>query len=291
MLKTKIIRDISEIVDFYEVYFIDLWGVIHNGVKLFPGVNDVLKVLKKKKKTIFFITNAPRRATIISKQLKELGIDNNVYDRIVSSGEITWYFLEQKIKKTKKKLRFYHIGPPRDDHLKHGLNFEESKNLEEVDLIINTGPWGDNDKLENYVDILDCANKYSIPMICSNPDKTVIRGDNFMICAGMLAEYYENIGGSVEYYGKPYSEIYNYCFQHLSDFDKKKVLFIGDSLDNDIKGANIQKCDSLLITNGIHRDINKTNDNEIDKIKMIELLKGKKIFPNYASFNFCYIDK
>jgi len=128
-------------------------------------------------------------------------------------------------------------------------------------------------------------------MICSNPDKTVLRGDNFMICAGMLAEYYEKIGGSVEYYGKPYSEIYNYCFQHLSEFDKKKVLFIGDSLDNDIKGANIQKCDSLLITNGIHRDINKSNDNKIDRIKMTKLLKGKNIFPNYASFNLCYINK
>ena len=107
---------LEEIEDKYKVFFIDLWGVIHNGLELFKNVKNVLNRLKKKNKIIVFITNAPRRATIISKQLKGLGIDNNVYDRIVSSGEITWYFLEQKIKKTKKKLRFYHIGPPRDDH-------------------------------------------------------------------------------------------------------------------------------------------------------------------------------
>ena len=143
----------------------------------------------------------------------------------------------------------------------------------------------------NYVKILDCSKEFSIPMICSNPDKTVIRGNNFMICAGMLAEYYENIGGNVEYYGKPYSEIYNYCFQHLNNFDKRKVLFVGDSLDNDIKGANIQKCDSLLVTNGIHREINNLNNSEIDENKMRRLLKKKRIYPNFVSLKLCYIEK
>jgi len=288
---TQIINDISEIIDNYDVFFIDLWGVVHNGVKLFPGVLEVLEVLKVKKKVIFFITNAPRRANVISKQLKEFGINYDLYDRIVSSGEITWFSLRKKIMNTSKVLKFYHIGPPRDEHLIEGLEFEECNDLSEVDIIVNTGPWGDRDKLENYTKILDTSRKYSIPMICSNPDKTVIRGNNFMICAGALAEYYEEIGGKVEYYGKPYSEIYNYCFQHLNNFDKKKILFVGDSLDNDIKGANIQKCDSLLVTNGIHREINKSNNEEIDELKMNNLLKMKKIYPNLAINKFCFEEK
>ena len=288
---TQIIRDISEIIDNYDVFFIDLWGVVHNGVKLFPGVLEVLEVLKVKKKVIFFITNAPRRANVISKQLKEFGINYDLYDRIVSSGEITWFSLRKKIMSTSKVLKFYHIGPPRDEHLIEGLEFEECNDLSEVDIIVNTGPWGDRDKLENYTKILDTSRKYSIPMICSNPDKTVIRGNKFMICAGALAEYYEEIGGKVEYYGKPYSEIYNYCFQHLNNFDKKKILFVGDSLDNDIKGANIQKCDSLLVTNGIHREINKSNNEEIDELKMNNLLKMKKIYPNLAINKFCFEEK
>ena len=93
----QIIKDISEIIDDYDVFFIDLWGVIHNGVKLFPGVLKVLEILKVKKKVIFFITNAPRRAKVISTQLKEFGINDNLYDRIVSSGEITWVYLKKKL--------------------------------------------------------------------------------------------------------------------------------------------------------------------------------------------------
>ena len=83
-------------------------------------------------------------------------------------------------------------------------------------------------------------------MICSNPDKIVVRGEKFMICAGLLAEFYEKIGGKVEYFGKPYEEIYKYCFKFI-DQKKPRVLVIGDSLENDIKGANNLKFESVLI--------------------------------------------
>ena len=47
------------IVNNYDLFFIDIWGVIHNGLNLFEGVKTVLKRLKKKNKVVFFITNAP----------------------------------------------------------------------------------------------------------------------------------------------------------------------------------------------------------------------------------------
>ena len=115
-------------------------------------------------------------------------------------------------------------------------------------------------------------------MICSNPDKIVVRGEKFMICAGLLAEFYEKIGGKVEYFGKPYKEIYKYCFKFI-DQKNPRVLVIGDSLENDIKGANNLKFESVLITDGIHREVN--NNNNVDKQKLDALIKAKNIFPNY----------
>ena len=96
-----------------------------------------------------------------------------------------------------------------------------------------------------------------------------------MICAGLLAEYYEKIGGKVKYFGKPHKNIYEFCFK-LNE--KNKILVIGDSLENDIMGANSQNLDSLLITNGIHRDVN--NNNDIDKQKLDDLIK-KKYIPKF----------
>ena len=63
----------------------------------------------------------------------------------------------------------------------------------------------------------------------------------------------------------------------------KKILVIGDSLDNDIKGANLQKLDSILITSGIHRDVN--NDCSVDKDKLNDLIRTKNIIPTFYMRN------
>ena len=269
------LKSLKEIEDKYDVFFIDLWGVIHNGLKLFESINIVLNRLKKKNKVIFFITNAPRRSIVIADQLTDFGLSKNFYDRIISSGEITWLSL----KKNYEKKKCFMIGPPRDYHLVEGLDIEVVEDYSNgVDIIINTGPWGDDDILENYTDLLNSLIKFNSLMICSNPDKTVIRGNNFMICAGLLAEYYEKIGGKVIYYGKPHSNIYEFCYKLIEK--ENKILVIGDSLENDIKGANLQKLDSVLITDGIHREVN--NNKDIDKEKLDDLIKKKNIKPKFV---------
>ena len=205
---------------------------------------------------------------VIKKQLTEFGLDSDLYEDVISSGELTW----QKLK-NQRNLNCFLIGPPRDFHLVEGLSVNIVDDKSNVDVIINTGPWGDDDLLENYKPILhELINSKPI-MICSNPDKTVVRGDKFMICAGLLAEYYETIGGKVEYFGKPFQEIYEFTYSKMKESDQK-ILVIGDSLDNDIKGANLQKLDSILITSGIHRDVN--NDCGVDKDKLNDLIKTKK---------------
>ena len=103
MIKCKKLETLKEIEDNYNVFFIDLWGVIHNGIELFEFVSSSLMRLKDKKKKIIFITNAPRRALVISQQLQQFGLSKNNYDYIVSSGEITWISLK---KTTKKKNVF-----------------------------------------------------------------------------------------------------------------------------------------------------------------------------------------
>ena len=275
------INKISDIEKNYSLFLIDLWGVIHNGIKIFPEIPEVLRNLQKKKKEIIFITNAPRRALVIENQLTEFGIDRKLYSRVISSGEITWRYLFEKFRD--KKVNILHIGPPRDNHLIDGLTYKKVSKPEEAEIIVNTGPWGDNDKLENYKNILDQSLNNKLLMICSNPDKEVIRGDKFMICAGKLAEYYEEKGGAVKYFGKPYPEIYSHIFKSIDFIKKEKILVIGDSLENDIKGANLQKCDSLLISNGIHREFN----NGVGKISknIYNLIALKKIYPNFISYN------
>ena len=97
--------------------------MIHNGIKIFPEILEVLRNLQKKKKEIIFITNAPRRALVIENQLTEFGIDRKLYSRVISSGEITWRYLFEKFRD--KKVNILHIGPPRDNHLIEGLSYKK----------------------------------------------------------------------------------------------------------------------------------------------------------------------
>ena len=99
-------------------------------------------------------------------------------------------------------------------------------------------------------------------MICTNPDLIVDRGKKREFCAGSVAKVFEEIGGTVEYFGKPHSKVYNLA----ANINNKKVFCIGDNLNTDIKGANNQNFASLLITNGIHRqEIENENFEKIMK--------------------------
>lgn len=283
--KLKNISGLSDLYKKYNAFLIDLWGVVHNGIHLFPNTLKVLKKLRKFKKEIIFITNAPRRSKVIISQLSDFGISQSLYNSVVSSGELTWLKIKEKYEK-KKEINCFHIGPSRDDHLFKDLNLNITNEVSKSELIINTGPWGDNDILDNYKKILEEGSKNKILMICSNPDKRVIRGNNFMICAGLLAEYYEKIGGKVRYYGKPYFSIYENCLEKLNEKDKSKILIIGDSLDNDIKGANNNSIESLLITSGVHRQVNNNKNIDIEKLNV--LMKEKNTYPSFITTKFAW---
>ena len=90
----------------------------------------------------------------------------------------------------------------------------------------------------------------------------VHRGNKREYCAGTIAEIFKKLGGKVIYFGKPYSEIYNFCTKK-----NETVLIIGDNIRTDIKGANNMNFDSLFITGGIHKNdfINAEHKN-YDKI-------------------------
>jgi len=104
-------------------------------------------------------------------------------------------------------------------------------------------------------------------MICTNPDLIVDRGEEREFCAGTIAKLFEDIGGEVNYFGKPYPLVYNLS----TNIKNKKILCIGDNLNTDIKGANNQNFTSLLISNGIHKKEVKNNFEKLMKIYDVKI--------------------
>jgi len=114
--------------------------------------------------------------------------------------------------------------------------------------LLCTGLFDGHEDLNYYRDLLKDQIKKT--MICTNPDLIVDRGNKRELCAGSVALVFEKMGGKVVYFGKPFPEVYNQSI----DNKNKKVLSIGDNLNTDIKGANLLNFDSLLISNGVHKN-------------------------------------
>ena len=242
-METKLIRGLSQIQSKYDTFFIDLWGVVHNGVELYPGAMNVLENLNKLNKRYVLISNAPRPSKSVEKYLFNLKMDKKFIKNVFTSGEAALVTLKNNIYGKK----FYHIGPKRDYDL--FLEFEKNKTtLEKCEFILCTGLFEkEENSIDYYNDLLKRFTKKK--MVCTNPDLVVHRGTKSEYCAGMLALAFEKLGGQVVYFGKPHPEIYNFCIKN-----KETILAIGDNIRTDIKGANNMKFDSLFITHGIHKD-------------------------------------
>ncbi len=258
------LNHLSEIFQSYDTYVIDLWGVIHNGIALNIKAIEAVENLEKNSKKIVFLSNAPRPSSKVKEFLKSLNMDDKHLSKVVTSGEAAMHAINQK----KFGKKFYHLGPSRDRSIFERV-IENKTKLDNCDFILCTGLFDEHDNdLEYYKDLL--KNYTSKKLLCTNPDLTVHRGNMEELCAGAIAKTFESIGGKVIYYGKPYKEIYEMCFNK-----REKVLAIGDNLRTDIKGANNMKIDNIFIYNGVHRNEFK-NDNEL-----IKLFDKYKVSVNY----------
>jgi len=256
---------IKSIVNNYDLFFIDLWGVVHNGINLYKNSIKVLENLAAAKKDFVLLTNAPRLNENVVNFLKKIGL-KKYFENVFTSGEAAHKHLVNELDKQK----FFHIGPPRDFDL--FKNFEKNKvlNIEDADYLLCTGLFDDHESDLNYYKNL-FSNHISKKMICTNPDLIVDRGEKREYCAGSVAKSFEEIKGKVIYFGKPHPPVYNLS----TNLNNKRVLCIGDNLNTDIKGANIQNFDSLLITNGIHRQ-------EILEIELDHVLKRYEVNVDYT---------
>lgn len=273
------ISSISPIIPNYDAFILDLWGVVHDGSQLYPGVLNTLKEIRKNGKKVIFLSNAPRRASSVAAVLTQLGIGQEMYDHIVSSGEVGYHWLRTGSAPWGK--RYYLIAAQKDAGLLDDLDFEEVAAIENADFILNLGFGTDEQTTEDFYPVLKEAFKCSLPMLCLNPDLEVVKitGERYP-CAGAIAKSYVALGGKVEWFGKPYIGVYDHAYKLFENIDKKKILAVGDSLETDIPGAKNFALDSALVAGGILKD--RSDREIIETCRKLEL-NPKYIIPNFGS--------
>ena len=271
MTSLRFVERLRDHIGGVEVVLSDIWGVVHNGLESFPEACEALHTFRQQGGTVILITNAPRPADSVQRQLRKLGVADETYDAIVSSGDLTRHFVADHPGK-----KIFWVGPGRDSSIHRGLDAPLTP-LEAADYIICTGLFDDEtESAEDYRSMLLQARERRLTLICANPDIVVERGDRLIYCAGAIAELYRELGGEVIFYGKPHRPIYERAMalaaeQRGKPAEPGRVLAIGDSVRTDLAGAHGFGIDCLFVTRGIHSE-------EFEGIDQLDVASVKELF-------------
>ena len=254
MTTLKFADRLRDLVAEVDVLLSDIWGVVHNGLVAFDDACEALQNFRGQGGTVILITNAPRPADSVQRQLRKLHVADETYDAIVSSGDLARNFVAAH-----PGQKMFWVGPERDSSIYRGLEAGLVP-LEQADYIVCTGLFDDEtESAENYRPMLLKARERKLTLVCANPDIVVERGDRLIYCAGAIAELYLELGGEVIFYGKPHRPIYERALRLAAErrggeVPLKRVLAIGDSVRTDLAGAHGFGIDCLFVTRGIHAE-------------------------------------
>ena len=249
----EIVTSIAPLAAGTKAWFVDIWGVMHNGIAPFDGAVEACRTFRQHHDGIvILVSNAPRPNTAVQAQLDRIGVARQAYDAIVSSGDTSRALIAAL-----DGAPIFHLGPDRDLTLYDGLEVTIASPAE-AETIVCTGLFDDETQTpRDYLKALTACAARNVPMICANPDLKVERGGKIIPCAGAVAALYQELGGKVAYAGKPHLPIYEATFALLNDLAgrpvaKSEILAIGDGVKTDIAGAAAANIPSLYIASNVH---------------------------------------
>lgn len=283
---TRIIESLSQIGTNYDALFCDLWGCLHNGKTAFPAAVEALVAFRRGGGKVCLMTNAPRPNAVVAAQLHRMGVPDEAWDLIVSSGDTA----QDAMFAGAVGRRVWHLGPAKDDGFFEMIPAEWADAppitrvaLEEAEGIVCTGPFDDlTEAPEDYRTRLMLARQLGLKMLCANPDVVVDLGDKRIYCAGALAEFYQELGGEALYFGKPYPPIYERARRLLNLGSGARYLAVGDGINTDIRGALQEGIDALFVTGGLAADAMGHDIQNPDPELLREWLALRQIDPEYT---------
>ena len=287
IINTKFCEGISDISDSYSGFIIDQWGVLHDGDRAYDGVVDCLKELQGRNKYVIILSNSGKRAQQNQDRLEKLGITPDLYNTIITSGEVTWQGLnlqtEGYFKDIGKKCVVISRGGDRS--VVEGLDVEVVDDPKDANFLLISGSDAPDKTLEDYEPLLKASARYKLKAICANPDSLGLMGGTNIMGPGTLAARYKDFGGIVEYIGKPHQPIFLHCIKLLQEQNiyPGQTVMIGDTMAHDILGGSLVNMDTCLVKRGIHSSIFKNclDPAEVDRSLDILVRQYHNIRPKY----------
>ena len=283
---TRIVPSLSQISLNYDAVFCDLWGCLHNGKVPYPAAVKALQDYRRAGGRVVLMTNAPRPNQYVIAQLDRMGVPRDAWDMVVSSGDAA----QDAMFAGAVGQKVWHIGTEKDDGFFTDIppQWQDAPTitrvpLDEAEGIVATGPFDElNEAPEDYRARLMLARERGLTLLCANPDVVVDMGDTRIYCAGALAEFYEDLGGTSLYFGKPHPPIYERAKRLLNLPDEARFLAIGDGINTDVRGAQQEGIDCLFVTGGLAAENFGSDVENPDPEMLQEWLATHLMNPEYS---------
>jgi HAD superfamily hydrolase (TIGR01459 family) len=253
MENARRIAGLGDVIERYSVVLTDAYGVLHDGYKVFPGVNEALQRARAAGKKVVVVTNSPQRIEGTQFRLKSVGVERESYDAIATSGELTWRDLEGRNQMNGKVPRVHFIIEGAGVRWLGDVRNERVDDMAEADIVIAAGmpyPTEPEALASPMIDALAKAHARGLPMLVADSDETYPLDGQVRLGPGWIAKHYERLGGTIVEYGKPFDPIYDEAMALAGSIDPREVLMIGDNLKTDIRGAVRRGFDSMLVLEG-----------------------------------------
>ena len=244
------ISGMAAIADRYDAFLIDQFGVLRDGRGPYPGAAETLSMLKRAGKTVIILSNSGKRATENSTRLAKLGFDEGSWDAFLTSGEVAWRMLGKARQSDASAQTCLLVSRDGDTSAMDGLGLFRTHKGEDADVILLAASEGDVYPLSHYEAMLAPAAGRGVPCLCTNPDRIMLTRDGTAYGAGVIAELYERLGGTVRWIGKPFPDMYAAALE-IAAVAPDRICCIGDSVEHDIAGAAGAGLASVLVTTGI----------------------------------------
>jgi len=252
-----LIQHIDSVLDIaaqFDGFMIDQYGVLHDGHTPYPNAVAILRALKQQNKPVIIMSNSGKRSSANRVRMTHLGFTPDLYSHFVTSGDVAHQRVQEQSTSAQPQ-RCLLIARDNDQSAIEGLHLELVEQAAQAQLVIIAGSKGDIHPQQYYKDLLKEAASQRIPCLCTNPDKLMLTTQGLSFGAGQIAQWYEQMGGVVQWIGKPYPEIYRFARQFVSTIDSDKILCIGDSLEHDIRGGCDAGMKTLFVKGGIHESM------------------------------------
>lgn len=267
----------NELINRYEIFLVDIHGIIDDGHKVIQSAVDFInQITHNNDKRVVFISNAPRLAPDTRKSLISKGVTGD-FD-VMTSGEATRYYFQEFM----PDLKVYHFGSARNEDILKDFPQTVVNAPDEADIILLTAYLEENEDIDCIQEEIRAVLKSGKPILCANPDTYASFKMTRRKVSGYIAQHLKDLGAEVRYIGKPDPFIYELTFKHLNINHglKHKAVMIGDTLENDIAGANAFGIDSVLVLTG-NTAWQVSHQPEVVKDHVVNVLQDEKMLPTH----------